>query len=236
MRLGRSALDLLFPPQCFGCDTYGSYLCLPCESSLVRLDPPYCETCARPRPPNRLCGDCASSRPAIDGIRAPYLMEGTIREGVHSLKYRNVRSAAPTLGGLIAGWLSSTPVPGEALVPVPLHARRLRERGYNQSALLAKEVGKRTGLPVVEGMLLRTRDTPPQTTMPGRAERARNVEGSFSCRGDPRGQNLVLVDDVVTTGSTMFACATALKAAGAAVVWGLALAREGPAPGPTPGQ
>ena len=89
-------------------------------------------------------------------------MEGTIREAIHGLKYRNLRAAAPTLGQLLAQWLESTSIPGEIIVAVPLHRRRLRDRGYNQSVLLAKEVGKRTGLPVMEEVLVRTRDTPPR--------------------------------------------------------------------------
>ena len=153
-------------------------------------------------------------------------MEGAIRDAIHALKYRNLRAAAPTLGRLLANWLESTPVPGEALVPVALHNRRLRDRGYNQSALLAKEVGKRTGLPVIEDVLVRTRDTPPQVSL-SREERVRNVEGSFACVGNAQGRRFILVDDVVTTGSTMSACASALRAAEASSVWGLALTREG---------
>ena len=165
--------------------------------------------------------------PPVEGIRVPYLMQGTIREGVHSLKYRNVRAAAPTLAGLLGPSLEPAP-PGDALVPMPLHRKRLRRRGYNQSALLAREVGKLTGLPVEENVLVRTRDTPPQVGL-SYAERVRNVAGSFACAGDVEGRSFILVDDVVTTGSTMFACAETLKAAGAASVWGLALAREGAA-------
>ena len=174
----------------------------------------------------RLCGDCAKARPAIDGIRAPFIMEGTIRDAVHALKYRNLRAASSTLGRLLGEWLESNTVSGDVLVPVPLHKRRLRDRGYNQSALLAKEVSKRAGLPVVEDWLVRTRDTPPQVSL-SHQERLRNVEGSFEYTVSVRGQRIILVDDVVTTGSTMSACAVALKAGLAGSVWGLALAREG---------
>ena len=154
-------------------------------------------------------------------------MEGAIRSAVHALKYRNLRAAAPTLGRLMAGWVESNPISGQALVPVPLHRRRLRERGYNQSELLAREVAKERALPVLDGILVRTRDTPPQVSL-SYDDRVKNVEGSFECRADVSGRSLILVDDVVTTGSTLFACAAALKAGGAVAVWGLALAREGP--------
>ena len=152
-------------------------------------------------------------------------MEGVVQGAVHSLKYRGIRAVSPELGQLLAEFLSSQPIPGEVIVPVPLHRRRLRSRGYNQSALLARDLGKLTGLPVNEGLVVRIKDTPPQVSL-SRQERVQNVEGSFQCVGDAVGQAVLLLDDVVTTGSTMSACSAALKEAGAVSVWGMALARE----------
>ena len=152
-------------------------------------------------------------------------MDGAIQQAVHGLKYRNLRAAFPVLGQLLADWLESAGLPGEILVPVPLHSRRLRSRGYNQSALLAKEVGRIIGFQVVEDVLVQTRDTPPQVGL-SHEELVRNVQGSFACVGDAVGHKIILVDDVVTTGSTMAACASALKASGAGTVWGVALARQ----------
>ena len=225
-KLGRTALDLLFPPRYFGCSKYESFLCEPCRSSLSAVEPPFCRVCAQPDPSGSLCAECAVDRPPIYGIRSPYLMEGAIREGIHALKYSNLRAAAPELGLLLARWLESSPVPGDFLVPVPLHKRRLRQRGYNQSALLAKVVGLLTDLPVLESVLVRTRDSPPQVSLPTREDRARNVAGRFACAGEVRGGRFILVDDVVTTGSTMSACAAALLEGGARSVWGLSLARQ----------
>ena len=153
-------------------------------------------------------------------------MEGTAREAIHSLKYRNLKAVAPTLGQLLAQYMESVTVPGAVLVPVPLHKRRLRDRGYNQSELLAKEAGKRMSLPVMDALIIRTRNTPPQVSL-SLEERMRNVEGSFACVGNAQGQRFIVVDDVVTTGSTVSACAAVLKAEGAESVWGLALARQG---------
>jgi len=158
------------------------------------------------------------------------LMEGAIHQGILDLKYRNLRSAAPALGGLLGQWLRTNTVPGEALVPVPLHHRRMRERGYNQSALLTKEVGTLMEMPVASGVLVRTRDTLPQVSLP-REERSWSVEGSFACPEMVEEKSFILVDDVVTTGSTLSACASALKSAGASSVWGIALARQGRGPG-----
>ena len=116
-------------------------------------------------------------------------------------------------------------MPGDLLMPVPLHPRRLRSRGYNQSALLAKGLSKKLGLEMDQRLLVRTRNTPPQVNA-SRDDRRENVQGSFRCVGPVLGRAVILVDDVATTGSTLSACATALKAAGAASAWGLVLARE----------
>ena len=124
----------------------------------------------------------------------------------------------------MARHLDSARLSPDVIAPVPLHGRRERERGYNQSSLLAREVSRRAGIGSAQA-LRRTRDTPSQTAM-SIEERRRNVDGAFECAGDVRGRRVLLVDDVVTTGATMSACAATLKAAGATRVWGLAFARQ----------
>ena len=225
-QLPRLALDLLFPLHCWGCQRQGKLLCDLCIPHLPRLERPYCSLCAHPKAQPK-CHWCVEAPLWVDGIRAPFLMEGPVREGVHSLKYRGIRAAAAELGRLMAQYQADQPVPGDVIVPVPLHRRRLRERGYNQSALLAREVSKLSGIPVDEGLLVRTKDTPPQVQAANREQRRTNVEGSFQCPEKVDGRALILVDDVATTGSTLSACASALKDRGAASVWGLVLAREG---------
>ena len=172
--------------------------------------------------------DLLASPLAIDSIRTPRLMEGTIREAVHRLKYNNLRAIAPTLGRLLADFLDSQQVPGQVLVPVPLHPRRERQRGYNQANLLTKEAGGKLGIPVVPRILSRLSNTPPQAKSPGAQERRANVQGSFRCLHPflANGLEVILLDDVCTTGATLEACALALKEAGSASVWGVTLARE----------
>jgi len=131
------------------------------------------------------------------------------------------------LAMLLNDYLTTNPIPGETLVPVPLHGKRLRERGYNQSSLLAKELSKLTRLPVVNDSLVRRRFTPPQTRTTTVDERRSNVVNSFTCLDHRlRDKQVLLIDDVSTSGATLDACAVALKAAGATSVWGLVLARE----------
>ena len=149
----------------------------------------------------------------IDGIRSPYLMEGAIREAIHALKYRNVRALAPILGQLLADFMETASMPADLIVPVPLHPKRERSRGYNQALLLAKEVSGWSGVPIAHDAL--------------RRERWANVQGAFRAEPDlVRGQRVVVIDDVCTTGATLEACSVALKQAGATSVWGLALAKE----------
>lgn len=224
-KVGPWALDQVFPIYCAGCGNPGRVLCPACLKDFPRLLPPFCPLCAQPGPAGR-CRWCAEDPPAVDGIRVPFRMEGAIREAIHGFKYRGLRAAAPQLAQLLADYLESNPLPGQVLVPVPLHPQRLRRRGYNQAALLAREAGKLTGLPVDESLLSRARDTLPQVQTGGRAERAGSMTGAFTCTGDAREQRVILLDDVTTTGSTLSACAGALKEAGAVEVWGLALAKE----------
>ena len=125
----------------------------------------------------------------------------------------------------MADYLLSNPVPADVIVPVPLHSRRERQRGYNQSLLLAKEIDRRCGIEVDGSLLRRRKNTPPQVEMDSPDDRRANMSNSFECPSRLDGLRILLVDDIVTTGSTMFACADALKDAGAESVWGLALAR-----------
>ncbi len=221
------ALDLLFPRWCVGCGREGDFICSSCRQSLPKIMPPLCPKCGRPQSSAILCPSCVGWQAEIDGIRSPFRFDGAIRQAIHQLKYRNLRALAMLLAQLLDDYLTSNPVPGEVLVPVPLHQKRLRERGYNQSSLLAQGLGKLTNLPVVDDCLIRQRHAPPQARTTTVDERRSNVANAFSCR-DRRLQDkqVLLVDDVSTSGATLDACARALKEAGAISVWGVVLARE----------
>ena len=221
------ALNLLFPQWCVGCGKEGDFICYSCRRSLPRIMPPLCPRCGRPQASGILCPGCVGWQAEIDGIRSPFRFDGVMRQAIYQLKYRNLRALVVPLAKLLHDYLGTNPMPGEAVVPVPLHQKRLRERGYNQSSLLARELGKLINLPVVDGCLIRLRHAPPQARTSTVDERRSNVAGAFTCR-DQRLQDkqVLLVDDVSTSGATLDACAGALKAAGATSVWGLVLARE----------
>jgi len=226
-RLKGVALDLLFPQRCVGCGEEGDFICPSCRCSLPRIIPPLCPRCGKPQPSGVLCPSCVGWQVRIDGIRSPFRFDGVVRQAIHELKYRNLRALAAPLAGLLSDYLGTNPVPGEVLVPVPLHRKRLRERGYNQSSLLAHELGRLTGLPVVDDCLVRQRHAPPQARTPTVDERRSNVAEAFACRDHRlRDRQILLIDDVSTSGATLDACAAALKEVGATSVWGLVLARE----------
>ena len=226
-KLRGMALNLLFPQWCVGCGQEGDPICYSCCNSLPRVMPPLCPRCGRPQPNGILCSSCVSWSAEIDGIRSPFRFDGVMCQAIYQLKYRNLRALASPLAQLLNNYLITNPVPGEVLVPVPLHQRRLRERGYNQSTLLAKKLAKLTSLPAVSDCLIRQRHTPPQARTSTVDERQSNVADAFTCCDHRlRDKQVLLIDDVATSGATLDACAAALKAAGATSVWGLVLARE----------
>ena len=226
-RLKRVALDLLFPPWCIGCGREGNYICDSCQRLLPFIYPPICPRCGRPLSQENLCPGCTEEQVEIDGIRSPFLFNGVIRQAIHELKYRNLRALAPLLASFLNDFLLENPVPGDVLVPVPIHRKRQRERGYNQSSLLARELGRLHGLPLVEDCLIRRNYTPAQARTSSVTDRRENVADAFACVDERlQGKQVLLIDDVSTSGATLDACAGVLKSAGAEKVWGLVLALE----------
>jgi ComF family protein len=161
---------------------------------------------------------------ALDGIVSVAVFQAPLREAIHKFKYGGVRQLAAPLAACMSETWRTASLPAGLLAPVPLHAARQAARGYNQSALLAAALSATASIPCEPALLLRQRATQPQVHL-GRAERQANVQGAFACTRDVSGLCVALVDDVCTTGSTLEACAEALRARGAATVWGFTLAR-----------
>lgn len=222
----QTLLDLVFPPRCVGCQREGEYWCRDCRKDVPLITSSLCDWCGQPIPAPGRCAACAVRPASLDGIRSVALFEGTLREAIHAFKYEGLTALGQALGEFLAqGWERLRPK-GDVVVPVPLHPSRLRERGYNQSTLLARELGRRVGLPVLEKVLARSRMTLPQVELDAR-QRWDNVQGAFHCyAGDQiRHRAVLLIDDVCTTGATLIACAEALRPYGPASVWALTLAR-----------
>ena len=221
-RAASRALDLALPPTCAGCRREGSPLCRECQTWLrVRVA----------NPPGAPIGLPADIPPPLVQLEWCAPFTGVTRRALHALKYAGERRLARPLGETLAArWQRAGPG-GDALVPVPASPDRVRERGYDQAVLIARAAGRVLRLPVLP-VLERTHDTAAQYVL-GRSGRASNVGGAFGLRGASsgaastvEGRWLVLVDDVVTTGATLAACATALMDAGAAAVSAVTVARE----------
>ena len=230
--LGRTLMDLLYPPRCTGCGRVGALFCDVCQSQVELIGASVCRRCGRPTPgrdgltaaERELCAVCRRTPSSLDGIVAVAVFAQPLREAIHSLKYNDSRRLAQPLGSQMAATWREIGPPADIIISVPLHADRLTERGYNQSDLLAAVLSEKTGLPLDTRLLTRSRATQPQVKL-GVHERRQNVAGAFHCPYEVAGKRLVLIDDVCTTGATLEACATALRAGGARAVWGFTLAR-----------
>lgn len=218
---------LLLPAECLLCKhavapgDRDALVCGLCRSRWLRLPLPVCDRCGTPADPEEPCRLCLEWPAALVRVRSAVWLDESARRAVHALKYdgwwRVAEPIALAMRGLAA------PADRLTLVPIPLGSRRLRRRGYNQSARIAAALAAVTGLPVAEEVLCRRRETPSQTRLTPE-ERTANVAGAFAAVGGLRG-HFALVDDVFTTGATLAAAAAALEAAGAESVAGLTFAR-----------
>ncbi|NPA90080.1 MAG: ComF family protein [Chloroflexi bacterium] len=219
--------DLLFPPQCPGCGRVGVVLCDTCLAHFEAIGPPYCRKCGQPLEEGDLCSMCRRGRfHHLDWARSAAVFQSPLREAVHDFKYQSNTRLAEPLARYMEDHLPAEILDVDALIPVPLHPKRHRERGYNQAALLARHLSRATHIPVREDILVRVRYTRPQVNL-GFRERIANMEGAFAVvdSAPVRGRSFLLIDDVMTSGSTLEACARALKEAGAARVIAYTLAR-----------
>lgn len=242
----KNLLNFLLPPTCHICklpikEYNNPYICRICWDKIKFIDGPVCPCCGIPfkssvalaRSPDYLCGTCRKQKFYFTKASALGYYEGTLSEAIHIFKYEKKQSMAKYLNNLIAEDLLQKLAEIDVIVPVPLHKMRLTERGFNQSLLIAHHIAnsivgaglKPASTLSIDG-LQRTRWTRPQIEL-SREERLRNVKGAFAVRDSIsfKGKNLLLIDDVYTTGATVNECARVLKKAGAKEVAVFTLAR-----------
>jgi ComF family protein len=233
---GRRALDFVLPPVCLRCrelvaDPHS--LCPGCWAELEFLAEPLCACCGLPFPhalgEGVRCGACMKRPPVFDRARAAIAYGDVSRDLILPLKHADRLEAVPIFGRWMANAAAELIAECDVVIPVPLHWRRLVKRRYNQAAVLAHEIGKKRGLPVATAALVRPNASLSQGDMPSARARLQNVARAFAV---PDGQmqriagaKILLVDDVLTTGATLNACAKTLKRAGAATVSAVTLAR-----------
>jgi ComF family protein len=240
-QLTSAVLDLCFPRRCAACEktwllSQQGYWCSDCLQQIPWVQAPLCPCCGRPfqnspDAPNHLCEQCLRGEFAFDAAHSALVYTGTIRDRIHQLKFGGQLHWAPALADLLLQAVGTGPLicQTDLILPVPLHIKRLKQRGFNQSGLIAQALGKRCALPVPWGVLVRHRFTQPQTRL-GRDERLKNVHDAFSVAGPSlvKGRSILLIDDVFTTGTTLNECARVLKNAGSRKVRALTIARALP--------
>jgi ComF family protein len=236
-RMLNGVADLIYPRECGGCgcsmaDDEGA-LCWDCLASCAPVTRPFCERCGDPIEGVSVdgfrCSLCRRRPPAFTMARSAFRYRGKLKHAMHGFKYSARLDLADNLAQMLESCVRAHGFDRniDVILPVPLHATRFRERGYNQSSLLAKHLARRLGLYYrPAGILSRVRDTATQTGLNAR-QRAVNVQGAFKVTDSARvrGQSVLLVDDVMTTGATVSAAAKALHSAGAAGVYVVTVAR-----------
>jgi len=203
-----------------GAESGPELLCPACIGELPAL-PESCPQCALPSPAAAVCGSCINRSPHFDATLALWRYEFPCDGLVQALKYR----AQFALAGFFARSLASRPLPEvDVVLPMPLHAKRLAERGFNQALEIARGLARYRGTPIEPRGVLRLKNTPPQTELPYE-DRAKNVRGAFRCELDLSGASVAVLDDVMTTGATLNELARVLKRAGARRVENFVIAR-----------
>jgi ComF family protein len=222
----------VYPPACVFCNlpTGKDDLCTGCAGDLAK-NTIACSVCALPlqNPFDRICGQCQQKPPHFDQSIAPYLYEYPLDRLIQRFKFRGDLRCGRILAGLLLDSLQQTSVAieAQALIPVPLHRRRLFERGFNQSRELARDIGKGLGLPLLDNQLTRVRNTRAQSELDA-GRRHANVRGAFAVQSSIKlPSRIALIDDVMTTGSTVNECALCLKNAGVDQVSIWIIARAG---------
>ena len=224
-------LNTLFPETCPVChesasDHTTAPICTGCWDSIRPYEGPRCDKCGIPldSDSSMTCGECIKDEPAYRSVRSFGLYRGPLRKSINLLKYHNTKRLSKPLSEII---LSMDIPRADAVIPVPLYKDRLRQREFNQSALLAKYTAKNTGMSLLVDCLIKLKDTRPQVGLTSR-ERRRNMKNAFGVEKKDliKGKDILLVDDVITTGATVRECSRVLKKAGAGNIYVMALAHS----------
>ena len=221
-------LDWLFPPDCGGCGKSGTRWCLECQKKIKILVKHLCVTCGLPQINSDQCARCQKKQPSFKMLRSWVAFENPVKEALHQLKYRRDIGLGEALSSQFSDFINKLNWPIDILIPIPLGKERLKERGYNQVAMIAAPLSTKLGLSYSPKALSRSRETRSQVGL-SVAEREKNVQGAFRAEEKKvNGINILLMDDVSTTGATLSAAADALRSSGAKDVYAVTIARALP--------
>lgn len=200
--------------------------CAACNDALPFLDVPHCPACALPVPSGELCGHCLRHPPLFARTVATFDYAFPLDKLIQAMKYGGQLALAPAFAAKLAQRIPRGYLP-DCVIPMPLHPAKLRERGFNQSLLLAAPIARELGIELLPNACRRMRDTPPQSTLQWKA-RKKNMRNAFRCEVDLTGKRIALVDDVLTTGASLNALAEAVRQRGAAEIEAWVVARTLP--------
>ena len=209
-----------------GANTHDGLCCAACDADLPRLTEEHCPVCGLPTLAGSICGRCLKQPPAFDHTVAAFSYQFPVDKLIQALKYRERLILVNYLADALTRRITSRP---DCIVALPLHPVRLRERGFNQSLLLARQISRRLGIPLLADACERVRNTPSQSSLPWK-ERDKNMRQAFACKpgAGVRGKHVAVVDDVMTTGASIGELARALKQSGAKEVSAWVVARTLP--------
>jgi ComF family protein len=227
----RKVIEHILPAQpCVLCGSMSHYglWCSACDRDLPYLNTRHCPVCALPTPAGETCGQCLKQPPMFTNTVAVFGYSFPLDKLIQAMKYGEQLPLAHSFAKKLAKVIDIDELP-DCLIPMPLHPAKLRERGFNQSLLLAETIARAHDLNLLPGACRRVRDTPPQSVLPWK-ERKKNVRNAFLCDIDLTGMKVALVDDVLTTGASMDALAVAVRQRGAKVISAWVVARTLPHP------
>lgn len=226
-KLKINVLDLFFPPRCVGCGVLGSLFCDECKINILFISEQTCPRCNKISPKGKFCNRCRP-KVALSGIASSaYFREGNIKEAMHGFKYEGVSALGHDLSGFLTSIIGREKIKFDVIMFVPITKKRYSWRGYNQAEILARGISAYFQKPIVPG-LLKAKETKTQVGLQ-KKEREKNISGAFKFKGKKpqiKDKRILLVDDVVTTGTTLNECAKVLKSAGAREVWAITVAKE----------
>ncbi len=228
LRVFNPLLELVYPTYCAGCGRHGHVFCPACVQSLVRIDEAVsCPVCGRTVGTASVCGECMMHRKPFEQGHFGFSYEGPLREAIHAFKFQGRKDVGRTLVRMLKNSVVPLGPLFDVIVPMPVTEKRLKERGFNQSYIIGEEIATMTDKPLIYSVLRKVRDTRDQYTL-SKDERKRNIRGAFAVvhgQRDISRKNVLLVDDLYTTGNTAAEAASALRRAKATSVVLFALAR-----------
>lgn len=226
-KVKENILDLFFPPKCITCGKTGTFLCSDCLDEIIFTTSQVCPRCNKISGKGKFCARCRGYVDLSGVVAAGYFKDPYLKELIHVYKYDGVFGLSGVLSDFMVKILKEEEIKFDAITFVPCTKKRESTRGYNQAEILAKDLARKTGKPT--GQLLRkTKGTKTQVGLK-RKDREKNLKNAFKLLGDSKqikGKRILLVDDVITTGTTLNECAKVLRSAGAKEIWGAVIARE----------